>query len=176
MPILSVPTGAPPTGVLGVLYPPGLRLQRCVFPVVVQPVGDCRLSLCIGLLHLLLGVPGLFTFSAPTLFSDCPSTFSADLWDSCSIGKCALVMAALSPRGRSQWQGGLPSLRFCAFFFSLDPDGALLVASHKDFGGYGLELVFFSGGQWIISATWNSGSLFYRGSTDFQPGVVVTEC
>ena len=72
MPILSVPTGAPPTGVLGVLYPPGLRLQRCVFPVVVQPVGDCRLSLCIGLLHLLLGVPGLFTFSAPTLFQIVP--------------------------------------------------------------------------------------------------------
>ena len=66
------------TGLLAVLYPPGLRLQRYVFPIVVQPVGGCKLSLCTGLLHLLPGVPGLFTFPL-RLFFRRPSSFSADL-------------------------------------------------------------------------------------------------
>lgn len=87
-----------PTGLLGVLYPPGLRLQRYVFPVVVQPVGGCKLSLCTGLLHLLPGVPGLFTFPL-RLFFRCPSTFSADLWDSCSDWQMCSGSGCSEPSG-----------------------------------------------------------------------------
>lgn len=61
-------------------------------------------------------------------FSDVPALSLLICETLALIDRCALVVAALSPRGCCQWQGGLSSLRFCAFVFSLDPEGALLVA------------------------------------------------
>ena len=147
MPVLSVPTGAPPTGVLGVLYPPGLRLQRYVFPIVVQPVGDCKLSLCTGLLHLPPAVPGLFTFYTRALFQTVPVLSLLICETLALMGRCALVMTALSPqavvRSREDYllSGSVP----------LFLEGALLVARvTKTLGNMVWKWFSFHGGSGLF--------------------------